>query len=326
MDLRVYVTFIVATSLFYGASAGCVQDTISGSGYAECLTGYTTFMTNAASSMDPNDPSGIIQTMCSPEGQAAMNCILDFVKKCPELTTNTDTAAMFESLKMLDTMGGFDAACSMLSGPCQAVQQCLASQDFGRESSTSSYLTPFSVIQESVGMLCGPVKEMFNCFKDAGDQCKSHENSINAALDMGRSEAPMGTTLPTLEQTKMFIKNECPRLPTDFAASTCVKNSVSSGAFVNCYSNVTRTYQTDNQISCDAYRAGHKCISMTVGESCGAKYTDAFVKATPMFMMGMPSNCKLETSDNTGGSNVIQMSAASVLLALFLALKFKQPF
>lgn len=54
---------------------------------------------------------------------------------------------------------------------------------------------------------------MFDCFKEVGDECKALERNIETAVEMGRKEAPAGTTIPTYEQTKTFVMEECPALP-----------------------------------------------------------------------------------------------------------------
>lgn len=54
---------------------------------------------------------------------------------------------------------------------------------------------------------------MFDCFKDVGDKCTDLEKNIETALEMGRREAPAGTTIPSYKQTKTFVMTECPKFP-----------------------------------------------------------------------------------------------------------------
>ncbi|XP_045201145.2 uncharacterized protein LOC123554849 [Mercenaria mercenaria] len=319
--LRIFISCIAIICLPRVAEAGCAQDVGKSQGFTQCVMGYSMFMSNAASSMDPNDPNAMMTIMCSKEGKAAMKCVLDYVKTCPDLMTSGDTAVMLKSLEAFDQFGGLEGYCNSMSGPCTAVQQCLSSQRMEDDNSPMpSQPSPFSIILTAVKMICGPVKGMFDCFKDVGDQCKDLENNIKNMMDVSRSNAPEGYPSPTYDQAKSFAMNECPKLPSDFSTNTCVKNTVSTDEFLNCYANVTVNYpDSDVETSCDAYRAGHKCISMTVGKKCGAKYTNAFVKVTPLFLKTVPSNCKLEST--TSSSSLVQMSSFAAFAALALAFK-----
>lgn len=322
----IFISCIMVLGLSKKTDAGCAQDLQSDAQFQTCVMGYGMFIGNAVEKMDPNDPNAMMNLMCSTEGKQKIACVLTAVDTCPDLMTSGNYATMLQSLQTVKQMGGVEGMCSIIQGPCAAIQECVTAQSLKLQeglATPSNPPTPFSLFQSYAGYICGPLKNIFECLKNADEQCSIYEAEVRGMLEKAGEQLSSESTWPTYDQTKMFALQECPTLPTDFSTNKCVMDNLKTDNFVMCFQNVSMTYPThNNKVSCDAYKAGHNCVSMYVGTKCGSQYTKGFEKITPLFMAGIPTTCKIESSDPNGAS-LIQMSTFALLVAVILAFKLK---
>jgi predicted subunit of tRNA(5-methylaminomethyl-2-thiouridylate) methyltransferase len=59
-----------------------------------------------------------------------------------------------------------------------------------------------------------PLKNIFECLKNADEQCSIYEAEVRGMLEKAGEQLSSESTWPTYDQTKMFALQECPILPT----------------------------------------------------------------------------------------------------------------
>ncbi|KAL4220340.1 hypothetical protein ACF0H5_020747 [Mactra antiquata] len=296
MSTKCYVCWIYVVCMINTAqtrSAYCINEVTRDPGFQECLSNYTLGRERVLFTKQSTQTDPVVLLICSSETRVTVQCLTFFIHHCPDIL-NTTQLSEFKEIKSLQIFDDIDVHCRTKLGACHDVEQCISKITISPSSSYNLTPTPFSLMQEGVETLCGPLKQSINCFNNTRDQCKSY---ITENKKLWNNILPSFVTIVTSKSldnnTLHFITSECQTIPADFSTNMCVKNSVLSDGFVGCYEKVLATYPPDNiDNRCTAYNAGYMCIAKFVGSRCGHEYTEAFAVISPLFISDVPKDCE----------------------------------
>lgn len=283
--------------------ADCTEDLAKDSGFQECESSYKSYLqnvdasgTNAENNTQPN------LLMCSKEAQAAVECMVVFVKDCPDLSSKPNMSIF----KQFDSMASLERMCGLNTGPCAASeQQCFKSEDFDGIDPA----TPFNMYQEQIKLICGPLKQQFECVKGLEDKCPDLAKQMEAKLAEGRSLDSVENPWPEFSVLKDFTRIDCPNLPEDFTTNQCVKESLNTTDYMDCLNNSKK----ENTTKCQNYKETFKCAEEAL-QKCGDTYTAGYRTVTNFFLSALDKNCRLETS----GSSPLPLSFAAIFSVILI--------
>lgn len=289
------ITVICLAVLVPFVRGGCKEQIMEDEYALECFMkiGYKPEAGTVGSNISSVD--GIAQSICSTKVKEG--CVLKYVKQCPELLTSGGaTLAVFGKIPGFDVQlllsDGVDVVCSIRSEPCSDVLKCFAAPQTGNTGGIVKRGVPNSnnyylLFQKSAGTTCGSKREQSMCMLNALEKCpKSLVEQFENALKASMSN-PYGAV--TIEDAKFFIRNECPKMPKDFSASTCVKNVFVSKEFVNCSGEAAAKYADTR--TCKVYDLSKKCVTATVQPKCGKEMAEFLVRNTHIIFPGVPADC-----------------------------------
>lgn len=333
MDTVKCVCFLVIGCLAIGKAkaqpegASCVQNLAQSEDFQRCTRGFTAMMQEMAMS-GSMDPTKMYEAFCSPEGKAALSCLMEFIMQCPEIQAAMSGGGEGQGLDFQDIMkqGGIDVFCELTTSNCRPLMEnCMAKMNDSDPMGAGgmnmdkgvSYKgpTPYSPVPLQMSVVCGPMNEMISCVLNAVDQCPSTAAFMEKQLEKmsEKSAEAGGPPMPSFAETKSYVIDVCPTLPDDFASKQqCIMTTLGQTDFTTCYKNVTDNKKT----KCDIYFGGSECVMMHVGKACGKPYAEALVDASPLFTTVIPGNCK----PSTGGVSNLQASIITIIFTGILCL------
>lgn len=343
MDTLKCLCFLLIGILHFqksSAQSACVQNLAQNEDFMRCTQSFMGIMqemqgAGAAGSM--SDPAQMYSVFCSPEGKAAMQCLMNFVFECPEVKESMAMGGdMGLDFSAIMSKGGIDVFCELMTGGCAPILAKCTNQSMdsmmggeggmmmggdseprNKRGSAAPYSgpTPYSVLPTQMASICGPMREMLTCIIGAMDQCPKTAVYMEEILEKmsAKSNEQGGPDMPTYAESRKYILESCPKLPEDFTSKQqCLSMSVGRPEFVACYQNVTDHKKTN----CDLYFGGKKCLMMHVGEDCGEPYAKVMAQASPLFSKEIPSQCE---SGPAGGVSSLQASIITMIVAGILS-------
>ncbi|XP_052785175.1 uncharacterized protein LOC128220717 isoform X2 [Mya arenaria] len=293
------------------SQAACDQSMATSEATLNCITGFSTYISQASSSI--SDPSQMATIFCSAEGQSAIACMYPIMEQCPELMANMGDGAM-----TMPSQADLQKACTQMpSGPCMKAMTCVASASQGASmgvdenfmaTNNLTYLLPV------IGMTCGPMKEQFDCITpEVEEQCTEITNQIKQMIPLMNNGMPDGIGFPEYDVLKTLIRTGCTNVPEDIATNKCARDRLESAPFKECMTKANADFKTPMEMkSCGATDARLMCLKESVEKPCGKSYYTALATNGDHFLTMDHFTCDRSTS----AAPVVRLSAAASLVAL----------
>lgn len=286
------------------------------------------FQNLGSSGGDLSNPDSIFEVICSDEGQAAFQCMLGFMKKCPEIMsagngTENPMAGLQNipgfDIEMFMKEGGMAGVCAMLVGPCSKVKDCIFTpQAVKVKRETMASTSYYIMFHAESSQMCGEKKEQMTCMLEALDHCPdSVKSQVEAEFENAlKISMPDAYGVVSFDDTKTFMQEECPKMPQGFAEDTCTKSILTSQNFTECNENVTAKYYKSRD--CDVYELSKECIMDNLVPKCGEEKAMVFARNIHMIFPGIPDDC----AGNISGGDVKQTSFGILLISTLIPLLY----